>query len=146
VTREEISGDSKEISAESCRGRGESILVVDDVKEQRELATTLLSHLGYRVNAVSSGEEALTYLRTKKVDLVVLDMIMDPGWDGLETYQKILEILPNQKAIIVSGFSETDRVRKAQELGVGAYVKKPYMQEKIGWAIRRELDKPRGSI
>jgi YesN/AraC family two-component response regulator len=45
--------------------------------------------------------------------------------DGLETYQDVLEINPTQKAIIVSGFSETDRVREAQKLGASAYVKKP---------------------
>ena len=47
-------------------------------------------------------------------DLVVLDMIMDPGMDGLDTYIKILEIHPNQKAIIVSGFAETERVARAR--------------------------------
>ncbi len=141
VTREEIISDQKEVLRETYLGRGESILVVDDVKEQRELATTMLSRLGYRVIAVSSGEEALTYLKTNKADLIVLDMIMEPGMDGLETYQRVVEINPKQKAIIVSGFSETDRVRKAQELGAGAYVRKPYIQEKIGLAIRRELDR-----
>jgi two-component system, cell cycle sensor histidine kinase and response regulator CckA len=115
--------------------------VVDDVKEQRELATAMLNNLGYRVSAVSSGEEAVAYLKANRVDLMVLDMIMDPGMDGLDTYQKVLEINPKQKAIIVSGFSQTDRVKKAQELGAGAYVRKPYVQEKIGLAIEREPDK-----
>ena len=141
VTREERVGEQRKVTADFYMGRGESILVVDDVKEQRELATAMLSKLGYRVNAVPSGEEALVYLQMNRVDLLVLDMIMDPGMDGLETYQKVLEINPKQKAIIVSGFSETDRVKKAQELGAGAYVRKPYIREKIGLAIRRELDK-----
>jgi CheY-like chemotaxis protein len=141
VTREEMVNDLKAVPLESYTGRGESILVVDDVKEQRELATAMLSGLGYRVSSVSSGEEAVTYLKTNKTDLLVLDMIMDPGMDGLETYQEVIEINPRQKAIIVSGFSETDRVKKAQELGAGPYVRKPYIREKIGLAIRRELDK-----
>lgn len=68
-------------------------------------------------------------------------MIMDPGIDGLETYKRILELHPRQKAIIVSGFSETDRIREAQQLGAGAYVKKPYVLDKIGLAARTELDK-----
>jgi two-component system cell cycle sensor histidine kinase/response regulator CckA len=72
---------------------------------------------------------------------MVLDMIMAPGIDGLETYRRVLEINPKQKAIIVSGFSETDRVRETQTLGAGAYVKKPYIMEKIGMAIRAELGK-----
>jgi len=68
-------------------------------------------------------------------------MIMDPGIDGLETYKKILEIRPGQKAIIASGFSETDRVRDTLSLGAGQYIKKPYTLEKIGIAVRAELDR-----
>jgi two-component system cell cycle sensor histidine kinase/response regulator CckA len=139
VTREELSRVQQKISPEQYIGKGESILVVDDVKEQREVATSMLSRLGYKVHAVSSGEDAVTYLRSQEVDLLLLDMIMDPGIDGLETYQQVLKINPKQKAVIVSGFSETDRVKKAQELGAGAYVKKPYILEKLGIAIRSEL-------
>jgi two-component system, cell cycle sensor histidine kinase and response regulator CckA len=140
VTRDEVDPESKSISPEAFMGREESILVVDDVQEQRELAMLLLTRLGYCVSTLSSGEEAIEYLKKFRVDLIVLDMIMDPGMDGLETYQRIIEIHPNQKAIIVSGYSETDRVKKAQELGAGAYVRKPYVMEKIGLAIRKLLD------
>jgi PAS domain S-box-containing protein len=139
VTRELVVKDREVVSPESYMGKGESILVVDDVLEQRELAMSLLSRLGYQVSAVASGEEAVDYLRGQGVDLVVLDMIMDPGMDGLETYRKVIEIRPGQKAVIVSGFSETERVKKAQELGAGAYVRKPYVMESIGLAIRDEL-------
>ncbi len=76
--------------------------------------------------------------------MIVLDMIMDPGMDGLDTYRKILDVHPRQKAIIVSGFSETERVRQAQALGAGAYVRKPYVQEKLGLAVRKELDRQNG--
>lgn len=141
VTREDMASDQKVVLPESYAGRGESILVVDDVKEQRELATSMLTRLGYQVNDVASGEEAIMYLQTHRVDLMVLDMIMDPGIDGLETYQRVVGINPKQKAIIVSGFSETTRVKKAQELGAGAYVKKPYVLERIGVAVRNELDR-----
>ncbi|MEN6320070.1 MAG: PAS domain S-box protein [Syntrophaceae bacterium] len=141
VTRYEKTGDQKDVLHESYMGRGESILVVDDVREQRDLAATMLSNLGYRVNSVASGEEAVLHLKTNSVDILVLDMIMEPGIDGLETYRQVLEINPKQKAIIVSGFSETDRVKKAQELGAGAYVRKPYILAKIGLAVRRELDR-----
>jgi len=61
--------------------------------------------------------------------------------DGLETYQRIQEINPVQKAIIASGFSRTERVKRAQELGAGAYVRKPYLLENLGLAVRRELDR-----
>ncbi|MBW6486842.1 MAG: response regulator [Syntrophobacterales bacterium] len=84
----------------------------------------------------------MVYLKNNKADLIILDMIMDPGMDGLDTYRKILEIQPQQKAIIVSGFSETERVSRAQELGAGAYIKKPYVLESLGLAVRKELDNP----
>ncbi len=141
VTREEISREQVSISAAEYMGNGESTLIVDDVKEQRELASAMLKKLNYTVVSVSSGEEAVAYLKQNAVDLVVLDMIMDPGMDGLDTYAKILETHPHQRAIIVSGFSETERVSRSQALGAGTYVKKPYVMEKLGLAVRKELDR-----
>ena len=114
---------------------------MDDVEEQREIASRILKKLGYSVKTVSGGQKAVDYLKNNSADLLLLDMIMDPGIDGLETYNRILEFRPKQKAIIVSGFSETKRVKEAQRLGAGAYVKKPFLLEKIGIAVRDELDK-----
>ena len=128
-------------SIEDYRGKGESLLIIDDVKDQRNIATGLLTKLGYRVEAVSSGEAAIDYLKTRKADLLILDMIMDPGIDGLETYRQILQTHPAQKAIIASGYSESERVKEAQKLGAGAYVKKPYLMEKMAVAVREELDR-----
>lgn len=143
VTEEDPAENNLKIPPENYMGCGELILVVDDLAEQRDVADKLLKSLGYRIHAVSSGEEAVEYLKTNKPDLILLDMIMEPGIDGLETYKQILEINPKQKVIIVSGYSATDRVKKAQDLGAGAYIKKPYLIEKIGIAIREELKKER---
>jgi PAS domain S-box-containing protein len=141
ATRKAKARAESSLSLEDYRGRGESILIVDDVEQQRDIASEMLKQLGYSVTTASSGEEAVEYLKTNPVDLVILDMIMDPGMDGLETYRRIIRFHPGQKAIIASGFSETERVREAQQLGAGAYVKKPFLSDKIGLAIRAELDK-----
>jgi DNA-binding NtrC family response regulator len=141
VTRQEMPGGVAQFSIDKFRGKGESILVVDDIDDQREIASGILKMLGYKVFSVSDGDEAIRFLEKTSVDLLVLDMIMDPGIDGLDTYKKALEINPGQKAIIASGFSETDRVREAQNLGAGQYVKKPYTMEKLGIAVRAELQK-----
>jgi CheY-like chemotaxis protein len=125
------------------RGKGETLLVVDDVREQREIASKMLSQLGYRVDAVSSGEEAIRYIQSRPRDLIILDMIMAPGIDGLDTFRQINQINPQQKAIITSGFSETRRVREAQNMGAGEYVRKPYSLEMIGLAVRNELRRER---
>jgi two-component system, cell cycle sensor histidine kinase and response regulator CckA len=70
---------------------------------------------------------------------LLLDMIMDPGMDGLDTYKKIIEIHPGLKAIISSGFAENERVREAESLGVSRYIRKPYTIETLGIAIKEEL-------
>lgn len=141
VTRQPAAVDAVRDAIDEYRGKGETILIVDDVPEQRELATDIFNRLGYKADAVASGEEAVNYVKEKTVDLLILDMIMEPGIDGLETYRRIVGMHPGQKALIVSGFSETERVREAQKLGAGAYIRKPYIPEKIAQAVRQELDK-----
>lgn len=120
--------------------RGETILVVDDEPILRELAAALLQRLGYTVFCVSSGEQAVARLREQPADLVLLDMMMEPGINGLETYREILQFAPLQKAIIVSGFAESDDVKAVQALGAKRFVKKPYSLEQLGRAVRAELD------
>ena len=141
ATRKKLPVEKQRVSAEAFKGNGESILIIDDIKEQREIAASMLKKLGYNAVAVPSGEEAVNYLQQNGADLLVLDMIMQPGMDGLETYQKILQLHPNQKAVIASGFSESDKVKKAQSIGAGPYVKKPYSFENIGMAVKSELAK-----
>ncbi|MGD8337959.1 MAG: ATP-binding protein, partial [Desulfobacterales bacterium] len=146
VTRKDLSRKNEPFPREKYMGRNESILIVDDVAEQREIASELLKKLGYTVTSVPSGEAAVDYLKTARVDLVILDMIMEPGMDGLETYRKILSLNPGQKAIIASGFSETGLVREVQRLGAGVYVKKPYTTEEIGVAVHRVLNSAADSV
>ena len=140
ATREKLDTAKKQTDIDTFSGNGERILVVDDVFEQREVATKILKALGYSVCAVESGEAAIDHLKKQSADLVILDMIMTSGMlDGLETYQEIVKTHPGQKAIITSGFSENKRVRQAQALGAGQYVRKPYTLAKIGSAIKKEL-------
>ena len=124
ITRDEISDKDLSIPIKDYKGNGETILVVDDVESQRDISCKMLDALGYKTKAVSSGEEAVEYLKEHTADLILLDMIMDPGINGLETYERIIKIHPNQKAIIVSGFAETDEVKEAQKLGAGQIHKK----------------------
>jgi len=140
ITRQ-LPQEKSKLPIESYMGNGQLILVVDDGKEQRELALGMLKELGYSATTASSGEEAVNYMEKNSADLLLLDMIMEPGIDGLETYKRIVQFHPRQKAIIVSGFSETDHVKEAQRLGAGQYIIKPYTLEMIGVAVKTELDR-----
>jgi signal transduction histidine kinase len=124
--------------AHNLKGIG-SILVVDDEENQRDIASAVLTTLGYHVSAVPSGEEALIYLRSRSVDLLLLDMIMEPGMNGRATYQEILKLYPKQKALIVSGFSKSVEVKEACRIGADGFIPKPYTLEQLGRAVQRIL-------
>ncbi len=141
VTRENLAAENSQPLLAHYLGRGEKILIVDDSKVQREVAVSILETLGYSACSVTCGEDAAEYLKSNDADLMILDMIMDPGIDGLETFKRIIQFKPDQKAIIASGFSETERVRKAQKLGAGKYIRKPFSMETIGMAVKEELAK-----
>jgi len=121
-------------------GKNESVLIVDDESDQRKIASKILKKLNYKVYSVKSGEEAITFIRQNSVDIIILDMIMEPGIDGLETYLKIKKFKPGQKAIIASGFAESNTIKELLKTGVGQYVSKPYTVQGIGLALRKELE------
>jgi len=141
VTREEVAAEGEEVPLEDYLGHGEKILVVDDEERQREIAGGILTRLGYNAEVVSSGEEAIEYVKENPVDLILLDMVMPKGINGRKTYEEIIKIHPGQKAIIASGYAKTKEVDRAQELGAGKYIKKPYTLPKVGLAVKEELEK-----
>jgi len=126
---------------EEIEGGPERLLIVDDDHIQREVTSQILSRLEYTIDSVSSGEEAVEYLKHDRYDLVILDMVMPGGIDGADTYRQLLQINPDQRAIILSGFSESDRVIEAQKLGAGDFIKKPITSRVIASAVRKELDR-----
>ncbi len=123
----------------ALQGTGETILVVDDEPQMRNLAQRMLEFLGYQVVCEDSGENALAYLQCQPVDLVLIDMLMEPGMNGRQTYEQMIELNPGQKAIIASGFSESDEVKIALALGAGGFIQKPYSIDKLGRMIKEIL-------
>lgn len=139
--RQPLPAQEKVSSIKEIKGNGERILVVDDLPDQRKIAGTILRNLGYEVYTVSDGVDAVAFIRENPVDLVILDMIMEPSISGLETYRRMKEIYPGQKAIIASGHSVSEEVLEAQNLGAGSFVKKPFTILDMGIAVKEELEK-----
>lgn len=121
------------------RGK-ERVLVVDDDPVQRKVAEFVLGRMGYEVDSVASGEEALTYVEKTSPDLLILDMVMN-GIDGTETYRQVLERRPGQRAIITSGYAMSKRVEEALRLGAGSFVSKPLTPDVLLSAVRQEIDR-----
>jgi|GEM_PF-1696908 len=137
--------------AASSRGH-ERVLIVDDLPEQRDIARRLLERLGYQVSMAENGREAVRLFQSQSTsaenardnpatlfDLVMVDMIMEEDFDGLDTFEAIRKLAPQQRCVIMSGFAETDRVKRALELGASAFVRKPYTMELLGKSVRRAL-------
>lgn len=139
ATDQTISAPNKPVRDMRLQGKGEIILVVDDEPQQRNLARRMLELLGYEVACQASGENALAYLQDHQVDLVLIDMLMPPGMNGRQTYEQMVELKPGQKAVIASGFSESDDVKAALKLGAGGFIQKPYSINQLGRAIQAAL-------
>lgn len=125
--------------APSYEGKGQTVLVIDDEEQQRDIAHQLLTSFGYRVSIVASGEDAIAFLTDNPVDLLLLDMVIGAGLSGLQTYTKILQLYPTQKAVIVSGYSESEDVKATLKLGAGSLLKKPYTKEQLAKEVYKEL-------
>ncbi len=138
-TERKAETDPAETVLARVKGKGESILIIDDEMLQQDIALHLLGSLGYKVVMASSGEEAIRYLERHRVDLLIIDMLMPPGMNGYQTYKKVLEIHPDQKAVIASGFSKTRDVLATLELGAGAFIKKPYTMEQLAETVYKVL-------
>lgn len=118
----------------------ERVLIVDDDASQLKLASRLLSNLGYQVYCVPHGQAAIDFLHQQQVDLVLLDMVMEDGFDGLDTYRVIHVRWPRLACIIASGYSESDRVKEAIRLEAFGLLKKPYSKRELAFSVRRALD------
>ncbi len=139
--KKEIIAQPATDSRENLISNNEHILIVDDEQHLRDIACQILQDLNYRVDTVGSGEQAIDFVKDTPVDLIVLDMLMEPGINGRQTYAKIIEQYPNQKAIIASGFSKSDDVKIALQLGASEFIGKPYSREQLGRAVKDVLNR-----
>ncbi len=128
--------------AESAAKCNKTVLIVDDSAIARQQTEQMVQQLGYSAESVANGREALRYLSQRTVDLVMLEMLMEPDFDGLDTYREILRIHPDQKAIVVSGYSETDRVQQLMQMGARALIRKPYTMERLSNVLHEVIGMP----
>ncbi|MFN0158813.1 MAG: PAS domain S-box protein [Bacteroidota bacterium] len=122
-------------------GGTETILVVDDEETIRTLVRELLTARGYNVIEATNGVEAVEkYEHTAPpIDLVILDMMM-PEMGGRETFLQLKQLDGNVRAILSTGYAQDDRAREMMEMGVLAFVQKPYRSDDLAGVVRSVLD------
>lgn len=122
------------------RRRAERILVVDDEEIVRDATASLLTELGYEVDSVQDGDEALMrFHRKQSYHAVILDMQM-PRLDGGETLIRLRELDPSVKVIITSGFSPQEKIQDLLQTKHCSFLQKPYRLNDIAKVVRSTLD------
>ncbi|HEV2297900.1 MAG TPA: sigma-54 dependent transcriptional regulator [Candidatus Acidoferrales bacterium] len=116
-----------------------SILIVDDESGIRESLSALLREEGYAVEAVASGEECLTAVATRPVDLILLDVWL-PGMDGLATLERLNEGEAAPMVIMISGHGKIETAVRATKLGAFDFIEKPLSLDKIILVVKNALD------
>ena len=116
--------------------RDASVLVIDDDPDVRGFIVTSLEEQGYRVREASDGRKGLKAIAQDKPDLVIVDFIM-PGLSGAEVANRILAEQPDQAILFVSGYSETDAVRRVAPNA--PLLTKPFRAEALDKAVRKAL-------
>ena len=118
------------------------ILVMDDAKSVRDVTGAMLTHIGYDVEFAREGREAIALYRAAKesndpFDAVILDLSVQGGMGGKEAIQLLVEVDPQVKAIISSGFSGDPIMSEYQEYGFKTAILKPYKMEELEQVLER---------
>jgi len=125
---------------EIISGRG-TILLVDDEQGVIEVCSEMIESLGYSVEAVTSGLEAVDLMTEKggDIDLVILDMVM-PEMNGFETFERIKSIVPDAKVLISSGYSKKDDLVDILDSSLENFIQKPYGMAMLSEKINTVFD------
>ncbi len=115
------------------------ILVVDDDEGQRKSAARILERAGYQVEIAEDGQAAVDrFASGETFSLVVLDMIMKDGFDGLDTFREMIAVQPTLKVLVASGHAPSERGAEIIALGA-AWLPKPYTSDRLLDAIESLL-------
>ncbi|SMC21913.1 PAS domain S-box-containing protein [Desulfacinum hydrothermale DSM 13146] len=132
-------------SSALVRGQGQTILLVEDQEEQRLLVETGLSDLGYRVISAPDGPAAIQLAREESPDLILLDMVLDEDMDGADVYREVLSFRPHQKAVVVSGYTDNNRLKEVLRLGAWGFLAKPYTMDQLARTVHQALNDDGGN-
>jgi PAS domain S-box-containing protein len=134
---------SQEVAAQpaAARGAGETLLVVEDNSAMRDLVRRQLTELGYRVLECDRPKAAIDVLEREKVDLVLSDIVMPGGIDGIELVRVARERWPTLKILLTSGFPLARIDAGGQALDSTQWLSKPYGLQELAAAVRTALDR-----
>lgn len=121
-----------------------TVLIADDDHGTRAVLTALLKHAGYSILACAQGEEALKVLGSQRVDLVITDLVMEPGMSGMDLLRNLRRDYPQVPVIMITGYSTVDAAVGAMREGAFDFVRKPVRPRDLLAVVRAALQKEAG--
>jgi DNA-binding NtrC family response regulator len=115
------------------------VLVVDDDKSIRDALTRALIQRGFAVTPAPSGEEALSQLQANRFSLMLLDVRMPPGSNGVDVLPRALDADPELRVIMLTAVSDLTTVARCMQLGARDFLTKPVDLAALSRAIDRTL-------
>ncbi len=116
------------------------VLVADDEEGLRFVLGELLANLGYQMTEAEDGEQALEIIRTRKLDLAILDINM-PKIDGMDVLKEARALHPDLIVLVVTAYGSTEMAMRAIQLGAYDYFTKPFDVHDLRTTIQRALEK-----
>lgn len=117
----------------------ETVMLVDDEPQIRQVASRMLEYLGYKVKLANSGEDAIRLYDPARIDLVLLDMTM-PDMNGGQTFDQLRILNSAIKVVLASGYSLKGRAEEIVKRGCIGFIQKPYSMSKLSDILRTIFD------
>lgn len=123
-------------------GGNETILIIDDETDIQEVASEILSKYGYNIITANNGQKGIEIYASKmdKIDLIILDLVM-PEMSGTDVLVEVMQMNPNAKVVVASGYSANGPIRDAISQGARRFIDKPYTLRQLVSCVRQVLDK-----
>jgi two-component system nitrogen regulation response regulator NtrX len=118
----------------------QTVLIIDDEESIRKTLAGVLADEGYETAAAASGQEGIDILQEAQPSIVMLDISMEPGIDGIETLRRIKEMRPELPVIMITGHGEIETAVKTIKMGAYDFIQKPLALEQVLLAVKHGLD------
>jgi two-component system, NtrC family, nitrogen regulation response regulator NtrX len=119
---------------------GTTVLIIDDEESIRKTLAGVLADEGYETATAASGQEGLDILQEVHPSIVMLDISMEPGIDGIETLRRIKEMKPELPVIMITGHGEIETAVKTIKMGAYDFIQKPLALEQVLLSVKHGLD------
>lgn len=139
-SKQAVDGDTNVLNDQILKG-SEAILLVDDEADILEICKDLLEALGYKVFTAQTWDQAISIYRlhANRIDLVILDMMMSM-MNGQEIYDRLIKINPGLKALLSSGYIQSDQAENILKKGFNGFIQKPFNIQQLSSAVRKILN------